>query len=82
MITLERLMFIHVQFMFIHVQLMFIQVQLKLFKAWADPEIFSRGVQGIIVFFSGGVGVSKVWYIFGNFTTCMYSVYVNLINKQ
>lgn len=80
MITLERLMFIHVQFMFIHVQLMFIHVQLKLFKAWADPEIFCRGVQGIIVFFSGGVGVSKVWYIFGNFT--MYSVYVNLINEQ
>lgn len=78
MITLERLMFIHVQFMFIHVQLMFIHVQLKLFKAWADPEIFFRGVQGIIVFFSGG-GVSKVWYIFGNFS--MYSVYVNLINE-
>lgn len=59
MITLERLMFIHVQFMFIHVQLMFIHVQLKLFKAWADPEIFSRGVQGIIVFFSGGGGCPR-----------------------
>lgn len=63
MITLERLMFIHVQFMFIHVQLMFIHVQLKLFKAWADPEIFFRGVQGIIVFFSGGGGVQGMVYI-------------------